>query len=406
MSIFLKKYFILSVLIFLIIFDVFAQKNSEFQKKREKIRKNIEFTNKILNETNKDADKSITRLKLINKKIYNREVILNNLNREIRHMTDQIDQKGDSIHIFEKQLNKLLKEYEKMVIYAYKNKTNYDKMMFIFSAQDFNQAYKRLIYLKQYVSFRKRQVELIQSTRKKLEAETNQLLENKKHKQELLNIRTKENSKLLKERQQQSRIVRHLKRKIDDLEVQLENQRKISVILDHSVSKTITEDTESKKTSKEEAKRTHKIKSDDLAFDPNGFAKYKGKLPWPLKHGVILNYFGEHPHSFLKGVKIFNNGIDISTIKGSFAKAVYDGKVSKIVNIPGANKAVLLCHGNYYTLYSNLETVDVKVGDKLKTNEKIGKVYTDINDNNITLLQFQIWHLNHKLNPSDWLSRQ
>lgn len=401
----LKISFLTLFLCFGFIF-VNGQSREDFKSKRKKIQQNIKFTNDLLAETSETAKKSLNRLKLINKRIYNREVLLNTLNSEVRFINRSIDNKSDSIKLLKKELSGLTKEYEKMILYAAKNMKTYDKMIFIFSADDFNQAYKRLVYLQQYVSFRKKQVELITNSREKLKQQKSELLETKTEKQQLLNLRQKENSQLIKERLQQTNILKHLNSEIGTIKQKLEKEKRISGDLEKSVSKTIDQINNELARSKRTAISNNSDYHTTREYKGTNFAKYKGKLNWPTEHGVVLSYFGEHPHSFLKGIKVVNNGIDISTTKGAYAKAVFKGTVSKIVTIPGANKAILLCHGKYFTLYGNLETIDVSVGDEVSVNQKLGKIFTDKSDNDITLLQFQIWHLNHKLNPIRWLSRK
>ncbi len=378
----------------------FAQSSKDFDKNRAKLKRRIKYTNQLLKDADKSAKQSLLKLKLLNKKIHNREALVNSLNKEVRVINGSIDRNNDSILYLKKHLDGLLSEYEKMILYAGKNRTSSDKMMFILSANSFNQAYRRLIYLQQYVNYRKHQIELIQKTRKRLKQQTVMLLAERERKNNLIAVRKQENEILIGERNQHARLYKKLKSKISVLKDDIKKQKKVSKALERSVKEAIRA---SAKAVKPDIEIT---KNDDITHKTHEkrarLIEKKGKLSWPVEKGLVLNYFGEQPHSFLKGVKVFNNGIDIGTSENAYAKAVFDGTVSKVVSIPGSNKAVLLNHGEYYSLYANLKEVDVVVGEAIKENQKLGQIYTDTKDN-ITLLQFQMWHLSDKLDPLLWL---
>ncbi len=355
--------------------------------------KEIDFTNKLLQYAEGSSKLSVNNLKLLQKKINKRRTIVKTLDDEISLINERIQVKSDSIQRLEKYLESLKEEYVKMIYYAYKNRNSYNKLMFVLSADDFNQSYKRLLYLKQYSSYRKVHVELINNTRNDLENQLDQLKEERYKKERLIKKRQLEENILAQDKQKENTLIDYFNEQEDQVIKLIDEKRKVSEILSNSIIQTINKQYEKvSKLNKEKNSR---------------FEERQGIYSWPLdKKGIILNHFGKQKHPFLKGIQIVNNGIDISTMPEASAISIADGVVSKIVSIPGANKAILITHGDYYTLYANLVDITVNVGDTINRADRIGSIFTDKSDNNITLLQFQIWYKNKKLNPEKWLKRE
>jgi len=272
----------------------------------------------------------------------------------------------------------------------------YDRMMFIFASKDFNQAFKRLKYFEQYSQYRKKQVEIIQQKQDTLQVSVDKLLSYKQEKELLRKKQEKEKSNIDRQRITQQRSLNKLKGKEKKLKKDLKKKNKQKNKLKKEIERILA--AEAKKA------KDFKMTPDQVQLS-KGFEKNKGKLPWPVLKGVVYSSFGEHAHPVLKGIKIRNDGIDIVTNKGGKARAVFDGEVRSIISVPGsANFAVLIKHGQFFSLYSNLEEVFVKPGDKVKIKQDIGKTSLDTEDHT-TKLQFQIWKSTSKLNPVKWLAR-
>lgn len=397
--------FVLCLLVFLSIGLSFAQdKKTLLQSDKEKIEKEIEYSTKLLEETKKSKKASLNQLVLLKKQIRDREKLLQNMQKQIKAVDETIKLDEEIITDLNTDLKKLRDEYARMVYFAYKNRNSYDKLMFVFAANDFNQAYKRLKYFQQYSEYRKMQSELIVKTREELESTVEQLEQNKQEKMKLLSSLTKEKDKLNREKTMKSKTVRNLSKKEKQLLSTIKQKEKASKKLQKEIEKIIAEEIRlaarksgTKKTS------SFSLTPAELKLSAN-FELNKHKLPWPLKRGVISENFGEHPHPVLKNVIVQNKGLDFLTDKGARARAVFDGEVTRVISIAGYNYVVMIRHGEFLTVYSNLVEVFVQKGDKVSTGQDIGEVHTDTKEMK-TELHFEMWKGKTLLNPSNWLAR-
>ena len=364
-----------------------AQKHGT-SKKKSQYKGDIEYSQKLLP---KKGKASTNKLKIIKRQIGKRNSLIKEIKEEVAVLDDQILLNQDTIDTYQFNLRLLAKEYDKMVQIAYKNKSDYERMMFIFAANSFNQAYKRLRILKYYSEYRQQQAKSIQEQKLKLQEKVKLLSLAKEEKVKLLQSYHVETSDLESQISEQSKL-------LDDL-TQHESQVKEEVEHNNNVNSEISSIV------KEAVSKSGNNLTSASKIQKGGLGNNKGKLPWPVKHGIVLSYFGEQSHPFLKGVKVKNDGIEISTLQGASAFVVFDGIVKKVVAIPGANNAVLVSHNDFYTLYSNLTQVKVKIGDHVKIGQEIGSIYTNTTDNNLTILHFQVWHSDKKLNPMTWLKR-
>jgi septal ring factor EnvC (AmiA/AmiB activator) len=420
--------------------QVKAQSKKELEKKKSQLQSEIKVTNQLLNETKKNKRISLNQLVTLNKKIGIREELINTIGTEINLLGNQINDNQQRIYYLQNELEKLKKEYASMIYYAYKNQSNYDKLMFVFSAQDFNQAFKRLKYFQQYSDFRKNQAALIDSTKKKIYEENANLQEKKQDKNKLLLNEEDEKQTLTKEKQEKEKVLTQLQSKEKQLKKELAKKQSDANKLNAAIKKIIDDElkrvreeareaakakrkkekeaaiaaakkenkTAVTKTIKEEERETEKeVEEAELKLTPeaqklsNSFAANKAKLPWPVAEGIISSSFGEHEHPVLKGIKVKNNGIDISTKNSAPTRAVFDGVVTGVISIPGAGKAVIIRHGEYLTVYSNLSSVSVGKGDKVKTKQQIGIVLDGEEDR--SEMHFEIWKGSILLNPAQWI---
>lgn len=370
------------------------QSRAELEKKQQKIRADITYNEKLLEETKKSKKISSTEVVIIGKKIKQREELISTIKREIRVLKEQIDENSALIESMEQDLKKLKDEYAKMIFQAYRTRSTYNKLMFVFASEDINQAFKRLKYLKQYSDYRQRQAALIQETQELLNRKIGELEQRKREKEELIGVELEEKSTLDSEMQQQQSVLKSLSNKEKELKRELKKKRDEANALKKAIERAI----------RAELAKTKKaggvLLTPEALELSNNFTTNKGKLPWPLEKGQITEAFGSHPHPVLKGITVKNNGLNFSTLSGAKARAVFAGQVSEVFVIPGSGKVVMVRHGEYITIYSNLQETYVKKGDKLETKEEVGLVLTDQGK---TDFHFELWKGTSILDPTTWL---
>ena len=386
------------VLEILLIHHGLAQTKEELEKEKQKNIEEIEYTNELLRTTQSTRNENIGQIRIINKRILLRDQIIKSIQKEIELTDIEIDEKDELIEEMESDLKKLRKEYEQLIIFAYRNRSNYDKLMFIFSAENFNQAYKRMRYLQQLTQFRRKQATMIGDMQEKISREIIDLENIKNEKIKLVNEKIVENRTLEVERTQKNQVVTRLRRKEKELKQELEEKKRINERIEREIAAIIEE--EARRMRETGLFRT--LTPEEKLISEN-FIENKGRLPWPTERGTITEYFGQHPHPVLPGITIQNNGIDITTIEGAEARALFDGVVSKVIAILGANYTVIIRHGDFLTVYQNLVNVLVKRGDNIKVKQPIGTIYTD-KETQTTVLHMEIWKELGKQNPTDWLS--
>ncbi len=385
-------------------FSAFGQSLEELRKQKEKTASEIEYINSLLKETNSNAKASLNRLAVLERQIKLQDKLINNITGEIGYLDISIQQNLVRIDSLSKELHLVKDKYAAMIRYANRNQNNNNQLLFLLSSQDFNQAYKRFIYLKQYADYRRKQAERIVEFKNSINNQVLEFNKRKEEKQNLLVSKLNQTKIIEQQKQKQTEVYSELQQKEKDLAKKLENQRKAELRLQQEIERVIAE--EAKKASRKSKNEPGLALSKEEKLLSGDFSNNKGKFPWPVPGGFISDHFGEHPHSVLKYVIIRNSGIDITTRANAKARSIFKGEVTKIVAIPGGNWAVIIRHGNYLTVYSNLNEVFVKAGQKVGIKEEIGTVFTDGNDDNKTILKFQIWRENTKLNPEDWLIRQ
>ena len=374
-----------------------------------------------MSETKKDKLISLNQLIILNNKINQRQELISTINTEISGIDGEIINNSRETIFLSEKLKQLKEDYAKLIVFAYKNRNAFSRLMFLFASSDLNQAYLRLKYLQQYTSYRRKQADLIVKTALLLNTKTSQLKNIKSGKTVLLKNNEDEKILLAEEKEEKNNSVKKLQQKEKDLAKTIQQKEKEARKLQQSIegiiadeikkatdkNKTIvkTPTTSTNTTKPVNVSATSKelgLSDADIKLS-NSFASNKGKLPWPTEKGVVISTFGVHPHPILNDIKVKNNGIDISVSKGSKARAVFDGKVTGVVSIPGANKAVIIRHGEYLTVYSNLSEVFVKTGDNVKTKQSIGIVNTDVEESK-TEIHFEVWYGKILTDPLNWLA--
>jgi septal ring factor EnvC (AmiA/AmiB activator) len=384
------------ILLFFFSINVNAQSRVDLEKKKNEKYKEIEYTNKQINKTTQEKKATVNKLLILRNQITTRKELVNDLNTEITSLDITIGNLSSQIDNLNVDITKLKADYANSIYRMYYYEKNYSTVMFILSANDFNQAYNRLNYLKQYSAYRKQQVNKITIKTIDYSVKIKELDKKKQTKLELVDEKTIEAQKLEGDVKEEKQILDKLSGKESDLKKELATLQKNARKLEKEIEDLIKNEREKTKTKKSQKS----IKDDDnLSKD---FSKNKGFLPSPTDNGVIISKFGKQSHPVIKGIIINNNGIDISTNSTSLVRSVFTGEVSKIFTIKGSNFIVILRHGNYLTVYQNLENVSVKVGEKVKTQQVIGKVFSDENAN-FAVLHFELWQELNKLNPADWI---
>lgn len=423
-------------IIFIILLSIFwfnanTQTRQELEEKRKKTLKEIEYTNQLIQKTKLEKKISLNQLLILNKKIKAREELIASISKDIAYLEERILLLSKKLDSLEVDLKRLKNSYNKMILFAYKTRSIYDKIVFIISAEDFNKAYRRLKYLQYYSEYRQKQIRKIISTKNEIQSIINQLIEKKKLKEELKNESEREKLELSKDKEEQAKVLNSLKVREKDLYKKLNEQKQADKKLQESIKALIAEEIrkakeeaerrareakkekEKAKTSKpvnktpteiKETKETEILLTPEEQLINNQFEANRGRLPWPTERGIILSSYGEHDHPVLKGVKIRNDGVYISTLPNATVRSIFDGEVSKVLSIPGKNKVIIIKHGNFFSVYANLKEVFVSVGQKVKVKQSIGIASTDEEEGK-TFIELQIWQGNVKLNPEFWLSR-
>jgi len=417
----MRSFLLLLVFLMLAVL-VNGQSLDELRKKKQKTNEQIKYTTKLLEEAKKNQTKTLNKFKILNKQIELRTNLITGINSEVGVLADFIDQNAWLVASLNADLEELKSEYARMIVYAQKNQTNYDKLLFVLSSNSFNQAYKRIMYLRQYTEYRKRQAELIQWIRDLIQVKVSRLQLQRAEKETLLQSKKREADQLTKEKTQQGQYLTTLQKKQKEFEKKLREQQQIEAQLSNEIQKIVEEEVRKARErarelarAKEAANKTGKPStksSESTGYEmtpeeklaSGQFEQNKRRLPWPVERGVITDHFGIHEHPVLKNIQVKNNGIDISTGQGVKARAVFAGEVSRVFMVAGGNMAVIIRHGKYLTVYSNLVNVQVKSGDKVAIKQTIGTIGTD-GDDEKTVLKFQIWKENVKMDPEDWIAR-
>lgn len=391
--------------------NMYAQQTKrDLEKKREKLLNEIAETNRQLKQTEKNKNATQAQLDMLRKKIDLRNDLIYSINTEIRSLNGEIDRTGKSIDSLERKINQLRSDYANMILFAQRNSNKYQTMMFVFAAEDFNQAYKRLKYFQQFTENRRNQVELITAAQTELSGKKNVLEQKKTEKTGLKVSQENQKKELESEKQKHDQLLTNLQASEKVLRKRLDEKIKAKKRLESSIATLVRKEIEAAK--KKAVKEGNKNVTSENVFSltpeaqklSNSFASNKGSLPWPVEQGSISETFGEHRHPQLKNVTTKNDGIDIRTTKGGKVRSIFNGEVTGTIHLP-TGSAVIIRHGEYLSVYSNLDEVFVKKGDKINTKQNIGTVMTDSETNNADL-NLQIWKGFVKMNPASWLAQK
>jgi len=395
-----------------------SQRVKELEKERLATLAEIEETNQLLSKNTQNTSNALNRISLLGQQIDSRKKVINLLNQEIVSLGEEIDSKEIEMQALEKELETKKQHYAGSIRKMYLHKNNIDNLLFVLSSQNFSQSYHRIMYLKAYSNWQKKQASEIVEKQKAIGEDKELLAANRSDKLNLLNVRQSEENKLIKEEKNKKAEVNTLEKNKKKLQADLAKKESQAKALNRQIEKIIAEEVAKSEQEAKAAKAAKLESGKNRTADVKGgyvmtesertlsstFADNKGKLPYPLKGNYkIVGYFGVHQHKEFSKIETNNNGIDIETTSDNEARAVFNGVVSRIFTLPGYNNSIIIRHGNYLTLYSNIEQVYVKQGANVNTGQALGKIYTDEEKGNSTLLHFEIWKEQTKLDPMEWI---
>ncbi len=397
-------------IIFLLSFNSFcmAQSNSARQKtleiQKKRLQAEIKQINSLLFKNTKQEKSVLSQVEDLNVKILVRTDLVKVNKQQANLLILQINVNQRNITNFRKELEILKKDYAEMIRKSYKSKSAQNRLMFLFSSDDFLQAYKRIQYIKQYTNYRKKQGEQIAEKTKTLQSLNKNLLEQKAQKEGLALENQKMQEQLQQERKSQQRLIRSLKNKSRSLAGEIKQKQRKALAIDREIERLIREAIAASN------KAAGKKSNNAFALTPeakklaSNFVANKGKLPWPVEKGFVIQRFGMQPHPVVKTTMIKSNGVTIATTPRAEARAVFEGEVMTILSFKGSNPTILIKHGNFITTYKNMGRVYVKKGDKVRAKQPIGEIFTHPQTGK-TALQFSVFNELRPQNPKSWIFR-
>lgn len=467
----------ISATLILILFSmqVLAQQptKEDLEKRRQSIMEAIRQTEQQLEATKKDKNASMSQLRALQSKLRERQNLIGNINQEIGQINNTISLSSQEVSVLRANLEVLKLRYAQSVRYAYRSRSSYDMLAFIFSSKDYNEALRRLKYLKKYRDYRKEQANKIRVTQGVIIQKINVLNTEKAQKDQLLTAEQEQKNLIQKETFETDRVVKDLKGREKELLADIDKNKRAAKQLDKTISDLIRREielvrkkaeAEAKRKAEEEARKkaeearkaslaasggnymtnnpannkpvvkpggtvttkpvvtapveeapaprvARETPSYALSLTPevaalsNSFESNRGRLPWPVETGSVVEAFGRHQHAIAEKVMMDNKGIEIQTRTNASVRAVFDGEVTAVVYTPGMGQMVLVSHGQYFTVYNRLGSVSVKKGDKVRTKQQLGTVV--LNDDGIPVVHFELWRVSkdyYAVDPQGWLA--
>ena len=400
----------------------FAQPNQEeLERKKEKLLKEIQEKEAQLQSV-RSKEKSVGKLLQIQKeKIGLKQSLINTTEKQTKLLSNNIYLNQREVNKLNEELKVLKEDYAEMIVKSYKSRSTQSRAMFLLSSQDFSQAYKRMQYMKQYTSYRKMQGEEIKRKTTELNDYNAKLSGQKTEKEKLLAEQEKQRQELVKEKLDQEKIANSLKKDKKQITAEIKKKQQETKRIDAQIQKLIRDAiaVANRKAAAANAKANPKTttaaetkaieSSTKIVLTPEGkiisdnFKANKGRLPWPVVRGAITLGYGNQPHPVYKSLEVHNSGIEITTESGADARAVFAGEVTKVIVISPLNKAVCVQHGDYFTVYQNLGTVNVSAGDKVTAKQSLGKIRTSADGK--TVLKFMVSQNTTYSNPQQWISQ-
>ena len=406
----IRQRFYIPFLIFLLsTVCISGQTRKQLETQRKKLNLKIKKVNKLLFEAKNDQKNALVDLSALNQKIGVREKLIETIHLEVKLLSAEIVANENKIAKLNTRLSALKEDYASMIFKSYKSKSQQSRTMFLLSSRNFRQAYKRLEYMKQYASFRKKQGEEIMIQTDLIKQFVVSLNLQKQEKDTLILSENEQKNKIEQDKKNQEKLVSEIKKKEkkykSELRKSIREEKKIAQKIDKLIRAAIA------RANRKTRVRSNKTKKNEFILSPEAkalaarFELNKGKLPWPLRESLVIRRFGKQPHPTFSGITINSSGLHLATKKGAYASAIFGGTVLAIQLTTERKKNVLVQHGNYITAYNNLENSLVKMGDTVTIGQELGKVYTDKVTGKTTLI-FLLFKNTTRLNPASWMLKR
>ena len=392
----------------------------ELEERKAKIQLEIQEKEQLLQSVKSKEKSVVTQLQIQKEKIGLKEKLIKTTEKQTKLLGNDIYVNQIKINLLNKELEQLRKDYTAMILKSYKSRSEQSRAMFLLSSENFLQAYKRAQYMKQYASYRKMQGQEIEGKTKQLVGYTNKIVVQKTEKEKLIAENENEKKELVKEKKEQEKIASQIQKQKGKIIAEIKKKQQETKKIDAQIQKLIRETiaAANKKTAAAKAKANPKtttaestkavessakiVLTSEGQLVANNFRANKGKLPWPVEKGAVSLPYGDQPHPVYRTLTVHNSGVEITTENGASARSVFGGEVTKVIKLSPLNIAVFIQHGDYFTVYQNLISVNVSVGDKVSTKQSLGKIRTN-GDTGKTILKFLILQNTTYNNPASWL---
>ncbi len=377
----------------------YGQSKEELQLQKQKAYDDLKLTKELMEKTSAQRSNTVKQLRLLQNGINARARLISTLEEEVILLNNQIRDTEIEMGQLSQENKKNKEEYARLIYYAYRNHTDYEKLMYLLAGATISQSYQRYKYLKYISDYRVQKAGEIEAFIEELDRKKRQLNDLKNEKQLALEEKGSEQGNLIVQRSRETELVNNLSKREAQLREELKEKERIARELEARIREIIEEEARRLNSSNIYAALTP-----EQELVGSDFRKNKGKLPWPVEKGIITAGFGNQEVPGLRGSSVQNNGMDFTSAAGTEVRAVFEGEVTKVFAILGANYTVLIRHGEFLSVYQNLVNVRVKTGDKVLTKERLGEAFTDEAEN-IASVHFEVWQERNILNPEEWISK-
>lgn len=387
------KRFLIYIVCVLMALPMSAESVKELQKKQRQLQQQLEQTDKMLRQTKKTETATVNKLNLLNNDIRTRKKLIGTINSEISALDKEMGGLRQQRQTLQEELEACKQDYAKLIRETHYADMQQSPLLFLLSAENFQQMLRRIQYMQQFASYRKEQVKKIEALQTDIDIQNDLLAQRRDDRATALKAQKREQEKLKVDERKQRQMLQNLKKQEKDLLAKQRKQQQQVDALNRKIEEMVSKQV-----------RTTTTLTKEQKLIAGGFEANQGRLPWPVEKGYISGYFGRHQHPVHEHVMVDNKGIYLQTVQGADARAIYEGEVTWCAQMNG-NYAVIVQHGNYRSVYSPLKKIYVKQGDKVKAKQAIGSIYTDASEDNKTELYFQIYKDRSILNPSLWLAQ-
>lgn len=388
----MKKILIIHIIL-LLAASLSAQSVKELQKQQRELQQQLEQTSNMLKQTKQSETATVNKLNLLNNDIKTRKKLIKNIQSEISGLNTEMGQLRNKRAELQAELEACKADYAHLIRETHYADMQQSPLLFLLSADTFQQLTRRIRYMQQFAAYRKEQVREIERIQAEIDRNSEQLEKRKNDRSQALKSQKREQDKLASDERKQKNMLESLKKKEKELLAKQKEQQKKADALNKQIEELIAKQV-----------RTTTTLTKEQQLIAGGFEANQGRMPWPVEKGYISGFFGKHKHPVHEHVTVDNKGIYLQTVNGASARAIYEGEVTWCAQMNG-NYAVIIQHGNYRTVYSPLKSINVKQGDKVTAKQAIGTIYTDSSEDNKTELYFQVYKDRSILNPSLWLAQ-